>query len=109
MQILVNALQTTIPEESIYHYDVVVPEKKPDRFNRDLVKALVQNVAPQVFNDASVVYDGKKNIYSNAPLAIPDGGASVRITAGNQMSWGRSCAHSVGVHDLRQMASDCPP
>ncbi|KAF7327058.1 Argonaute-like protein [Mycena kentingensis (nom. inval.)] len=83
IQVIVNALSTTIPEGSIFHYDgelgafhpymwlTRMPDKQPERVNRGLIAELQDRVAPAIFAEARVVYDGKKSLYSHIRLGLP--------------------------------------
>lgn len=60
-----NCFETTIPEKTIYHYDVDITGEKalPARLNMLIIKALQEVVARDVFITPAV-YDGRKNMFS---------------------------------------------
>ncbi|KAJ7490839.1 argonaute-like protein [Mycena latifolia] len=72
----VNSFNATIPDGSIYHYDVVITAEKnlPSAMNMRLIKALQDHVAPNIFADTRVVFDGRKNLF--APIELNLGGDS---------------------------------
>ncbi|KAJ7932831.1 argonaute-like protein [Mycena leptocephala] len=75
MTINVNSFSATIPDGSIYHYDVISSEKNmPVAMNMRLIKALQDNIAPTIFADTRVVFDGRKNLF--APFELNLGGDS---------------------------------
>ncbi|KAJ7500499.1 argonaute-like protein [Mycena galericulata] len=63
--IAVNSFTTEIPDGSIYHYDAM---------NMRIIKALQDHVAPRIFADTRVVFDGRKNLF--APIELDLGGDS---------------------------------
>ncbi|KAF8992551.1 argonaute-like protein [Cyathus striatus] len=65
LPIFVNSFITTIPENIIYHYDVISPSEKtlPARLNMALITALQTRTAPNVFTPKAV-YDGRKNLFA---------------------------------------------
>ncbi|KAJ7068346.1 argonaute-like protein [Mycena amicta] len=80
--IFVNSFQTTIPNTTIHHYDVVIsPSEKtlPARMTMDLIRRLQFNVAPQIFTPR-VVYDGRKNIFSIRKLPFDTGSQEFEVT-----------------------------
>ncbi|KAJ6548130.1 argonaute-like protein [Mycena vulgaris] len=76
ININVNSFTATIPDGSIYHYDEVISAEKnlPAAMNMKLIKALQDHIAPSIFADTRVVFDGRKNLF--APLELNLGGDS---------------------------------
>ncbi|KAF7353951.1 Protein argonaute-2 [Mycena venus] len=74
MPLHVNSFRTTIPDGLIYHYDVDITSEKnlPVAMNMRLIKALQDNIAPTIFTDTRVVFDGRKNIFSPLELKLGD-------------------------------------
>ncbi|KAJ2928490.1 hypothetical protein H1R20_g8598, partial [Candolleomyces eurysporus] len=71
-RVQVNAFSATLPESTIYHYDVVVtPDNLPARLNLAIIKTLQNSVAPQVFTPRGA-YDGRKNIFCPSALNFGD-------------------------------------
>ncbi|KAJ7216364.1 argonaute-like protein [Mycena pura] len=71
----VNSFTAEIPDGSIYHYDVISADKAlPSRMNLEIITALQDHVAPHIFADTRVVFDGRKNLY--APVELDLGGDS---------------------------------
>ncbi|KAE9399799.1 argonaute-like protein [Gymnopus androsaceus JB14] len=74
LKICVNAFKTTIPRDIIHHYDVIAPADKalPARLNMELIRALQERIAPDVFTPPGV-YDGRKNFFTARKLSLgPD-------------------------------------
>ncbi|KAI5893541.1 Piwi-domain-containing protein [Schizophyllum commune H4-8] len=87
IQIKANSFEATLPDKIIHHYDVVMkPSEKttPERFTREMIKTLQQDVAPNVFTPKAV-YDGRKNLYAARELPFPEGVLSYeyRFVCGN--------------------------
>ncbi|KAF9270096.1 argonaute-like protein [Marasmius fiardii PR-910] len=76
--IQVNSFTTTIPQDIIRHYDVVMTPSEqtmPARLNMEVITALQTRAAPNIFTPPAV-YDGRKNMFAarELPLTIgPDG------------------------------------
>ncbi|KAJ7481900.1 hypothetical protein FB451DRAFT_1171033 [Mycena latifolia] len=70
----VNAFVATMPDgfRTIYHYDVAISgdKKHPLAFNRDLIKALQDDIAPTIFSEIRAVFDGRKNLFSTVELNL---------------------------------------
>ncbi|EGO01882.1 hypothetical protein SERLA73DRAFT_49361 [Serpula lacrymans var. lacrymans S7.3] len=66
-----NFFNITLPENIIYHYDVISPSEKtlPARLNMELIKHLQTIDAPNVFTPPAV-YDGRKNMFASRRLAL---------------------------------------
>ncbi|KAJ4494682.1 argonaute-like protein [Lentinula edodes] len=74
LPIFVNVFETTLPQNIIFHYDIIHPADKvlPARLNMDLIRALQTRIAPDVFTPLGV-YDGRKNFFSARKLPLgPD-------------------------------------
>ncbi|KAF5390572.1 hypothetical protein D9757_002737 [Collybiopsis confluens] len=72
LPITVNAFAVTIPQDIIYHHDIVIyPAEKvlPVRMNMELIRVLQERVAPDVFHPPCV-YDGRKNLFSSHKLQL---------------------------------------
>ncbi|KAH8830505.1 argonaute-like protein [Flagelloscypha sp. PMI_526] len=69
--VLVNSFETTIPDGTIFHYDVISPTEKnlPARLNMEIIETLQTSIAPQTFTPRAV-YDGRKNVF--APRQLPN-------------------------------------
>lgn len=82
---IVNAFEITIPDNTIYHYDVVVAsEKLPARVNMLLFDRLQKVVKPDVFT-RSAVYDGRKNAFTTYRLPLgPNDSAEFNVTMERQ-------------------------
>ncbi|PPQ95875.1 hypothetical protein CVT26_015567 [Gymnopilus dilepis] len=77
VQTIVNAFPVDIPDEMIYHYDAITPDRLPARMNMQLYGRLQQMVP--AFRTA--VYDTKKNIYSIDELPLgPTDSAQFDVT-----------------------------
>ncbi|KAJ7732583.1 argonaute-like protein [Mycena maculata] len=72
----VNSFKAEVPDGSIYHYDGVISTEKnfPLQMNMRIIKALQDHVAPNIFADTRVVFDGRKNLF--APVELKLGGPS---------------------------------
>ncbi|KAJ6566989.1 argonaute-like protein [Mycena capillaripes] len=67
----VNSFNATVPDGSIYHYDVISAEKHmPVAMNMRLIKALQDTVAPTIFADTRAVFDGRKNLFASIELNL---------------------------------------
>ncbi|KAJ7172992.1 argonaute-like protein [Mycena crocata] len=77
ISINVNSFTAEIPDASIYHYDGVINAEKnlPSAMNQRLIKALQDNVAPRIFGQTRVVFDGRKNLYAPVELKLGDTGS----------------------------------
>ncbi|KAJ4477407.1 argonaute-like protein [Lentinula aciculospora] len=71
LPIFVNAFETTIPQNIIFHYDMIHPADKvlPARLNMDLIRALQARIAPDIFTPPGV-YDGRKNFFNARRLPL---------------------------------------
>ena len=68
-----NFFEVKYKDHDIYHYDVTIePSKCPASLNRIAIERMV-SVYPEVFGHHKPVFDGKKNMYTIAPLDIGDG------------------------------------
>ncbi|RDX49272.1 argonaute-like protein [Lentinus brumalis] len=77
LNVYTNHFVTSVPEGSVYHYDVIDAANKtlPARLNMEIIKRLQTVAAPDVFTPR-VVYDGRKNIF--APRKLPLGPTDTR-------------------------------
>ena len=50
----------------------------PERFTREMIKTLQQNVAPEIFTPRAA-YDGRKNLYAARELPFPEGAVSHEV------------------------------
>ncbi|THU97373.1 hypothetical protein K435DRAFT_965530 [Dendrothele bispora CBS 962.96] len=75
-RVVVNALEMTVPDRMIYHYDATVDKTFPPRLNVQLIKALQHDTAPQIFNPAGA-YDGRKNLFMPQRLNLGAGDSRV--------------------------------
>ncbi|KAI1795193.1 argonaute-like protein [Ganoderma leucocontextum] len=84
-----NHFEVKIPEDEIYHYDVISPSEKtlPARLNMEILERLQTKVAPDVFTPR-VVYDGRKNIFSPRQLPFPSGSQEFSLTLNDPASPG---------------------
>ncbi|TFK64153.1 argonaute-like protein [Pluteus cervinus] len=72
LRVKVNSFETSIPQEIIRHYDVVVtPDNLPSQRNMEIMKELQAVVAPQIFTPP-VAYDGRKNVFASRKLTLGD-------------------------------------
>ncbi|KAJ7878523.1 argonaute-like protein [Mycena olivaceomarginata] len=79
----INSFKTTIPEGYIYHYDVAITSEKilPVAMNMRLMKALQDTIAPTIFAETRVGFDGRKNLYSPIELNLgPNESAEFDVT-----------------------------
>ncbi|KAJ7732588.1 argonaute-like protein [Mycena maculata] len=61
----------SIPDGSIYHYDVISAGKNmPIAMNMRIIEALQDHVAPSIFADTRVVFDGRKNLFAPSKLEL---------------------------------------
>ncbi|KAG6899902.1 hypothetical protein C0993_005481, partial [Termitomyces sp. T159_Od127] len=67
LAIVTNSFVTSIPDETIRHYDEFASNM--DRHMRILLKNLQEQVAPQIFT-AKTVFDGRKNLFAPYELAL---------------------------------------
>ncbi|KAJ3834977.1 argonaute-like protein [Lentinula raphanica] len=72
LTIFVNAFETSIPQDVIFHYDIIPPADKvlPARVNMTLLRELQTRIAPDILTPLGV-YDGRKNFFS--PRRLPLG------------------------------------
>lgn len=72
---ITNHFLTTIPQDPINHYDVIINSGSeltlPIRVTFELIKRLQLNVAPNVFSPRGV-YDGRKNFFTARALSFGD-------------------------------------
>lgn len=81
MNININSFTAMFDGAYIFHYDVVItPEKNAAAMNKRLMKELQNNVAPAVFADAGVAFDGRKNLVSSAQLNMRGDSAEFDVT-----------------------------
>ncbi|TFY78817.1 hypothetical protein EWM64_g5198 [Hericium alpestre] len=76
IEVFTNHFETTIPQRTIHHYDVVIsPSEKtlPVVLTFEIIKALQTVAAPQVFSPRGV-YDGRKNLFSSTKYSFGDAG-----------------------------------
>ncbi|KAF7729871.1 eukaryotic translation initiation factor 2C, 2 [Apophysomyces ossiformis] len=62
---------TSFPTQDIIHYDVAIHPAVPVKVQRLVWSALEKNDNGDIFRDAKVVFDGRKNVY--APKILPLG------------------------------------
>nr|VWO95172.1 Uncharacterized protein [Ganoderma boninense] len=81
LNVWTNHFEVKIPEDEIYHYDVISPSEKtlPARLNLEIIERLQTKIAPEVFTPP-VVYDGRKNIFSPRELPFPSGAQEFSFT-----------------------------
>ncbi|KAJ7061559.1 ribonuclease H-like domain-containing protein [Mycena amicta] len=100
ISVIINGLPATIPDGTIYHYDVkcsrissssdglrlsaITPDSNPISLNGKLIKELQDHVAPNIFAAVRAVYDGKKNLYSSIQLNLPNDSANFDVPAPGQ-------------------------
>ncbi|PPQ73788.1 hypothetical protein CVT24_007534, partial [Panaeolus cyanescens] len=78
--IRVNAFEATVPDEVIRHYDAIEDDKLPPRVNMRVWTTLMEDIAPDVFKNGKIPFDGKKNAYATYDLPLgPTNSASFQI------------------------------